>query len=62
MTVEEAMALADEVAQPDFLERYGEMKRKLAVYENEFNSGAKHEEQQRPSTREINEVAQRDIP
>lgn len=63
MTIEDAIALADEVAQPDFLERYSEMKRKLAAFEeNEFNSGAKHPELQTASTREIHEGAERDIP
>lgn len=62
MTIEQAMELAAEVSQPDFLERYAEMKRKLAVYESEYNSGAKHSELQRPSTREIHEAAERDIP
>jgi hypothetical protein len=36
MTPEEAMELAAEVAQPDFLERYAELKRKLAAYEAEL--------------------------
>ncbi len=33
MTIEQAMALAEEVAQPDFLERYAAMKQRLAELE-----------------------------